>query len=271
MLSSKGRFVHSDFAATVSGPSPFFLDTCSQVASVCICLLCYSMRPAPGPVPPAAPGVPSGPSGTWTHIIETYKDDVERQVELSGDSDSAIRNSPRLVAPSKQTTADYSRLNFCLVPGKLLVLLILILSRAVLKLCFYQWRSPYAWGLYQEVQSCLLHRGSHLVRGGPQRRTDVHVYKLLTATCMFICHIVHHEKIFSLNSHGDIFAYISSLVFLICISCRTINKYIFVYLHVQLSPSWHAEFVNQQCANICYTHCLHKSWVLITVFPCALF
>ena len=159
---------------------------CAQVASVCICLLCYSMRPAPGPVPPAAPGVPSGPSGTWTHIIKTYTDDVEGQVELSGDSDSAIRNSPRLVAPSKQTTADYSRLNFCLVPGKLLVLLILILSRAVLKLCFYQWRSPYAWGLYQEVQSCLLHRGSHLVRGGPQRRTDVHVYKLLTATCMFI-------------------------------------------------------------------------------------
>ena len=136
---------------------------------------------------------------------------------------------------------------------------------------FYQWRSPYAWGLYQEVQSCLLLRGSHLVRGGPQRSTDVHVYKLLTATCMFICHIVHHEKIFSLNSHGDIFAYISSLVFLICISCRTINKNIFVYLHVQLSSSWQAEFVNQQCANICYTHCLHKSWVLITVFPCALF
>ena len=107
MLSSKCRFVLSDFPATLSGPSPFFLDMCSQVASVCICLLCYSMRPAPGPVPPAAPGVPSGPSGTWTHIIKTYKDDVERQVELSGDSDSAIRNSPRLVAPQQ---ADYSRL-----------------------------------------------------------------------------------------------------------------------------------------------------------------
>ena len=126
MLSSKGRFVLSDFPATLSGPSPLFLDMCSQVASVCICLLCYSMRPAPGPVPPAAPGVPSGPSGTWTHIIKTYTDDVERQVELSGDSGSAIINSPRLVAPSKQTTADYSRLNFCLVPRKLLLLLILI-------------------------------------------------------------------------------------------------------------------------------------------------
>ena len=55
-----------------------------------------------------------------------YKDDVEGQVKLSGDSASAIRNSPRLVAPSKQTTADYSRLNFCLVPGKLLLLLTLI-------------------------------------------------------------------------------------------------------------------------------------------------